>query len=80
VSAPAASIGLLEREEELGRLGWLMAAAADGRGAAVLLEGPAGIGKTSLLDAARRLADGRLRVLEARGGELERDFAYGVVC
>jgi DNA-binding CsgD family transcriptional regulator/tetratricopeptide (TPR) repeat protein len=80
VSAPAASIGLLEREEELGRLGGLMASAAEGRGAAILLEGPAGIGKTSLLEAAVRLAgDTRLGVLQARGGELERDFAYGVV-
>ena len=56
-----------------------MAAAAEGRGVAVLLEGPAGIGKTSLLEAALRLAEGRLGVLAARGGELERDFAYGVV-
>jgi DNA-binding CsgD family transcriptional regulator/tetratricopeptide (TPR) repeat protein len=80
VSAPPASIGLLEREGELERLGHLMAAAADGRGAAVMLEGPAGIGKTSLLEAALRLAgEARLGVLAARGGELERDFAYGVV-
>ena len=74
------SVGLLEREEELERLGQLMAGAADGRGAAVVLEGPAGIGKTSLLQAALRLAgEARLGVLAARGGELERDFAYGVV-
>ena len=54
--------------------------AARGRGAAVVLEGPAGIGKTSLVAAARRLAADRgLRSLAARGGELERDFAYGVV-
>jgi ATP/maltotriose-dependent transcriptional regulator MalT len=47
---------------------------------AVVLDGPAGIGKTSLVAAARRLAADRgLRSLAARGGELERDFAYGVV-
>ena len=71
---------LLERHAELGRLRDLVDSAARGRGAAVLLDGPAGIGKTSLVAAARRLAADRdLRSLAARGGELERDFAYGVV-
>ena len=82
MSAPAsaASHELLERDDELDRLGQLTADAARGRGAAVVLEGPAGIGKTSLLEAAVRLADAAgLGVLAARGGELERDFAYGVV-
>jgi hypothetical protein len=71
---------LLERHAELGRLRELVDSAARGRGAAVLLDGPAGIDKTSLVAAARRLAADRdLRSLAARGGELERDFAYGVV-
>src|SRR4029079_19527588 len=71
---------LLERHAELGRLRELVDSAARGRGAAVLLDGAAGIGKTSLVAAARRLAADRdLRSLAARGGELERDFAYGVV-
>jgi predicted ATPase len=71
---------LLEREDELGRLRDLVAATAEGRGASVVLEGPAGIGKTSLLDAVHDLATERALVaLTARGGELERDFAYGVV-
>ena len=71
---------LLERHAELGRVRELVDSAARGRGAAVLLDGPAGIGKTSLVAAARRLAADRdLRSLAARGGELERDFAYGVV-
>ena len=71
---------LLERHAELGRLRELVDSAARGRGAAVVLDGPAGIGKTSLVAAARRLAADRgLRSLAARGGELERDFAYGVV-
>ena len=46
----------------------------------MLLEGPAGIGKTRLMQAAGRC--GRelgLMTLSARGSELERDFAYGVV-
>jgi DNA-binding CsgD family transcriptional regulator len=46
----------------------------------VVVEGPAGIGKTALLTAARiAAADGGMRVLRARGTELERDFAFGVV-
>ena len=45
-----------------------------------MLDGSAGIGKTSLVAAALRLAEDRgLQPLVARGGELERDFAYGVV-
>lgn len=56
-----------------------MAAAAAGASRAVLLEGPAGIGKTALLQAARRRAEGEgLRVLAARGGELERDLSLGI--
>jgi DNA-binding CsgD family transcriptional regulator len=71
---------LVEREAELAQLSELAAAAAAGRGAAVVVEGPAGIGKSSLLDAGREIAaNAGLEQLRARGGELERDFAYGVV-
>lgn len=71
---------LFEREQELDRLRALMGAAAVGHGASALLEGPAGIGKSSLVAAARELAgDMGGETLVARGGELERDFAYGVV-
>ncbi len=44
------------------------------------LDGPAGVGKTSLLEAARTAAlDAGLLVLRARGAELERAFAFGVM-
>ena len=51
-----------------------------GEGRAVLIEGPPGIGKTRLLAEFRRraTADGAL-VLNARAGELEREFPFGVV-
>jgi ABC-type transport system involved in cytochrome c biogenesis ATPase subunit len=48
----ASTGGLLERSGELARLRELTELAREGRGSAVVIEGPAGIGKTSLLDAA----------------------------
>jgi DNA-binding NarL/FixJ family response regulator len=71
--------GLLERDAELAALDGLVAEAADGRGRLVLIEGPAGIGKSGLLAGLRDRAGGDLRVLAARAGELEREFAFGVV-
>ena len=49
-------------------------------GGAILIEGEAGIGKSALLEAAATMArDEGLKVLWARGGELEVDFAYGLM-
>ena len=49
-------------------------------GACSWSRGPAGIGKSALIGAARALSDAAgARTLRARGGELERDFAFGVV-
>src|SRR6266480_4081826 len=71
---------LLERSEELARIESVLAAARSGLGTFAVVEGPAGIGKTALLAAARSAAtDGGMHVLRARGTELERDFAFGVV-
>jgi DNA-binding CsgD family transcriptional regulator len=72
--------GLLERERELDELEAVLSAADAGTGALAVIEGSAGIGKTRLLAAAREIARERgMRVLTARGAEIERDFAYGVV-
>ena len=71
---------LLERSEALARIESALAEARSGRGTFVVIEGPAGIGKTALLAAARTAAaGGGMRVLRSRGTELERDFAFGVV-
>jgi DNA-binding CsgD family transcriptional regulator len=77
---PGASGRLLERERELETLAAAIGAAAAGTSALVLVDGPAGIGKSRLLAEARTLAEERgLFVRSARGGELERDFPFGVV-
>src|SRR5215204_7719828 len=71
---------LLERSEELARIDSALAEARAGRGTFVVIEGPAGIGKTALLTAVRTAAaDEGMRVLRSRGAELEREFAFGVV-
>ncbi|TML95526.1 MAG: hypothetical protein E6G03_08065 [Actinobacteria bacterium] len=71
---------LLERHRELERIETALAEARTGRGRFLVIEGPAGIGKTALLAAARTAAaDSGMRVLRSRGTELERDFAFGVV-
>jgi len=76
----ARSERLLERDRELDTLAATIGAAADGRAGLLLVQGPAGIGKSRLLAEARTLAEERgLCVRPARGGELERDFPFGVV-
>jgi hypothetical protein len=70
--------GLLERGEDLERLGALLAAALGGEGGLAVVEGPAGIGKSSLL-AAAQASSGGFRALRARGSELETAFSFGVV-
>ena len=69
---------LLEREAEVAALSALIDAARSGDGRLVVIEGAAGIGKTRLLAETRSLATG-FEVLSARAGELESDFAFGIV-
>jgi DNA-binding CsgD family transcriptional regulator len=65
---------------ELATLGRLLSGARAGP-VAVLIEGEAGIGKTTLWAAALDLARERSwRVLAARPGEAEAGFSYGVAC
>lgn len=73
-------VALLEREREVSALLAAAKAAAAGSARLMVVEGPAGIGKSRLLGALREEAPGLgLRVLHARGGELEEDFPFGVV-
>lgn len=70
---------LLERSAQLRRIEGAMAAATSGKGSALLVEGPSGIGKTSLLAAAVERAPGAgLAVHAARAGRLERDLSWNL--
>jgi DNA-binding CsgD family transcriptional regulator len=71
---------MLEREAELAALQAMLGAAQGGDGRLVVVEGNAGIGKTRLLAEARQRAEeADFEVLSARGGELEGEFAFGIV-
>jgi DNA-binding CsgD family transcriptional regulator len=76
-SAPVTE--LIERDGELVRLAAAADAARGGEGVLVLIEGPAGIGKSRLAAEATELAIERgFAVLSACGGEFEHDVTYGI--
>ena len=71
---------LLERDDELTIMRAALSEAVAGSGRLIVVEGVAGSGKSSLLAALRQpAAPAGLRVLAARGGELERGFAFGTI-
>lgn len=72
---------ILDREVEFERISDLVQRVArGGRGATLVVEGPAGIGKTRLMDAIREIGVERgMAVCAARGAELERGFPFGLV-
>ena len=76
----SATSALREREHELGALRERLEGACVGEGTLLLVEGPAGVGKTELVREARAAAlQAGVRPLEARGSELEQPFAFGIV-
>ncbi len=75
-----AAAALVERGDELSRIEALLDSAEAGAGRVLCFDGEAGIGKSALLAACVELAAARgMRSLRARGGELERDFGFGIV-
>jgi DNA-binding CsgD family transcriptional regulator len=75
----SANYELLEREAAFSHLEQLFDGLGLGEGGVVLVESAAGSGKTALLAAAAEQArSSGTRVLEASGGELERDFGFGI--
>src|SRR5438034_818206 len=72
-------LDLLERVAELGALENLVGS-GDAGGVLMAIEGPPGIGKTALMaETKSRGNEAGMRVLSARGSELERAFSFGVV-
>ena len=70
---------MLERAAELQRLAEAIEAARAGTGRLIVVEGEAGIGKSTLVAAAVEQARrGGLRVAQARANELERSYPFGV--
>ncbi|HEV3473669.1 MAG TPA: AAA family ATPase [Actinomycetota bacterium] len=70
---------LLERDGETGALRAAVERTAGGAGSLVIVEGPAGIGKTRLLHEVSSFADrAGLLVRSARGSEMERDLPFGI--
>jgi DNA-binding CsgD family transcriptional regulator len=71
---------LLERDAELAAIDALVGEVAGGESRLLLVEGPAGIGKSRLVaETRRRAAAAGIAVRSSRGSELERDFPFGVV-
>lgn len=70
---------LVEREQELARLGDALDDAGRGSGSVIFIESPAGTGRSSLLAAAGDLAaQAGARVLRASGRATERAFRFGL--
>ena len=71
---------LVDRARETAVLRRAVDDVVGGTSGCVLVEGPAGIGKTRLLVESARLATaGGARVLSARGSQLEQSFGFGAV-
>lgn len=71
---------LVDRIRELSQIRQALSELALGGFTRLHVEGPAGIGKTRLLEELRRRATAAgVRVLAARGSQLEQSFGYGVV-
>jgi DNA-binding CsgD family transcriptional regulator len=80
VGAVPPESALLEREGELQQLSRSLQAAREGNGRFVLVEGSAGVGKTSLLNACAELAvDLGMLPLRVRGDEVAMEFSFAAV-
>ena len=77
---PVPPTDLVDRAREITELRRKVDELANGRTGFVFVEGPAGIGKSRLLVEAMCLATAvEVRVLSARGSQLERSFGFGAV-
>jgi DNA-binding CsgD family transcriptional regulator len=80
IDARVRSDRLIERDGELDALAVALARLEDRVGGAVTISGPAGLGKTALLERTiARATEAGYRVRGAAPGAQERHFAYGVI-
>src|SRR5438876_7226828 len=80
MSVRAASGRLLERDRELAEIDRLLDGVRSGAGELLVVESPAGAGKTRLIEAVCKAASEReMAVLATTASDLERDLAFGVV-
>ena len=71
---------LVERDRELDTVAGALDGATGEAGRLLVIEGEPGTGKTRLVEEAAAMADARgMRTLRARGAELERDYAFGLI-
>jgi len=73
--SPAPTAGTIGRDREIRRIDDLLRAARGSRGSALVLQGDAGIGKSTLLEYARRPRTG-CRIIEAAGSEFETELPF----
>lgn len=71
--------GMAERGDVLGAVERLLDDAADGRGGALFVVGPAGLGKTTVLEHAIALANPRFAVGIGRGDQVEAVLPFGLL-
>ncbi len=71
--------GMAERGDGLGALERLLADACAGRGGALFVVGPAGLGKTTVLEHAITMAKPQFRVGVGRGDRVEAVLPFGLV-
>ncbi|MCW2871468.1 BTAD domain-containing putative transcriptional regulator [Actinacidiphila oryziradicis] len=78
--ADPAADALVDRDQELADLDACLVRVLRGQAGVVLVEGPAGIGKSRLLTEVRRLAiNEKVLTLTARGSRQEKDYGFGAV-
>ena len=79
IRRPTGGHRLIERDRELEQCSAMLEATVGGHGGVLLVKGPAGIGKTSLLEDMLELKEARgLVALQARGSEREKEIPFGV--
>ncbi|HEX6401627.1 MAG TPA: ATP-binding protein [Pseudonocardiaceae bacterium] len=70
---------MAERDDVLGALEWLLDNVGDGRGGALFVVGPAGLGKTTVLEYAITLAKPRFAIGVGRGDRVEAVLPFGLI-